>query len=246
VVALPSPGSRDASRGDSARACDPGTLKRWSRLPSDVTTWVENPEGGRARGPVGLARAWVEVLVRPRRFFQNGVAPADQAPGLVFAIAVTLVHVALRGAFTPDFFPVYGGQPVLSAVFTFVVAGLLVAPVLLHLTAAIQTVLLRPFVPERAGVSETVQVVAYAAAPGVFAALPVPGIRLAAALYGATLLVLGLVVVHDTTVVRAVAAGAVPALLVFGYAFGGVPAFEALAGVDIVPDPRVGAGNAPS
>jgi hypothetical protein len=208
-----------------------------------VTTWVENPEGGRARGPVGLARAWGEVLVRPRRFFENGVAPGDQAPGLVFAIVVTLVHVALRGVFTPGFFPVYGGRPVLSAVFTFVVAGLFVAPVLLHLTAAIQTVLLRPFVPDRAGVSETVQVVAYAAAPGVFAAVPVPGVRLVAALYGATLLVVGLVVVHDTTVARAAAAGAVPALLVFGYAFGGLPAFETLAGVDLVPDPRVGAGN---
>jgi hypothetical protein len=213
-----------------------------------VTTWVENPEGGRARGPVGLARAWVEILVRPRRFFENGVAPGDQAPGLVFGIAVTLVHVALRGALTPGFFPVYQGRPLLSALFAFVVAGLLVAPVLLHLTAALQTVLLRPFVPERAGVSETVQVVAYAAAPGVFAALPVPGIRLAAALYGATLLVVGLTVVHDTSVPRAAAASVVPALLVFGYAFGGVPAFETLAGVDLVPDPRAGtgAGNAPA
>lgn len=210
-----------------------------------MTTWVENPEGGRARGPLGLARAWVEVLTRPRRFFRNGVAPADQAPGLVFAIAVTLAHVALRGALVPDFFPVYGGRPALSAVFTFVVAGLLVAPVLLHLTAAIQTLLLRPFVPERAGVSETVQVVAYAAAPGVFAAVPIPGVRLVAALYGATLLVVGLAVVHDTSPARAAAAAAIPALLVFGYAFGGLPAFETLAGVDLVPDPRAGAGNAP-
>jgi hypothetical protein len=208
-----------------------------------VTTWVENPEGGRARGPVGLARAWVEVLTRPRRFFENGVAPADQAPGLVFAITVTLVHVALRGALVPDFFPVYLGRPVMSAVFTFLVAGLFVAPVLLHLTAAVQTVLLRPFVPDRAGVSETVQVVAYASAPGVFAALPVPGLRLAAALYGAVLLIVGLAVVHGTSMARAAAAAAVPALLVFGYAFGGIPAFETLTGVDVAPDPRTGAGN---
>ncbi|PSP98280.1 hypothetical protein BRC89_08040 [Halobacteriales archaeon QS_4_70_19] len=214
-----------------------------------MTTWVEEPEGGRARGPVGLARAWVEVLARPRRFFENGVAPGDQAPGLVFAVAVTLVHVAVRGAFTPDIFPVYGSRPLLSALFTFVVTGLLVAPVLLHLTAAVQTLLLRPFVRERAGVSETVQVVAYAAAPGVFAGLPVPGIRLAAALYGATLLVVGLAVVHDTSLPRAAAASVVPSLLVFGYAFGGLPASEALTGVDVVPDPRAegraGVGNAP-
>lgn len=214
-----------------------------------MTTWVENPEGGRARGPAGLARAWVEVLWRPRRFFRNGVAPGDQAPGLVFAIAVTLVHVALLAAFDPSVLPVYGGRPLLSALFAFVVAGLLVAPVVLHLTAAMQTILLRPFVPERAGVSQTVQVVAYASAPGVFAALPVPGIRLAAALYGASLLVLGLTVVHDTSLPRAAAAGAVPALLLFGYGFGGLPALETLLGVDLVPDPRDGgnrsAGNRP-
>ncbi|WP_276257660.1 YIP1 family protein [Haloglomus litoreum] len=210
-----------------------------------MTTWVENPEGGRARGPVGLARAWVEVLIRPRRFFENGVAPGDQAPGLVFAIAVTLVHVALRGALVPDTFPVYLGRPVLSAAFTFLVAGLFVAPVLLHLTAAVQTVLLRPFVRDRAGVSETVQVVAYASAPGVFAALPVPGLRLVAALYGAVLLVVGLAVVHETSIARAAAAGALPALIVFGYAFGGVAAFETLAGVDLTPDPRAGTGNTP-
>ncbi|MFB6205461.1 MAG: YIP1 family protein [Haloglomus sp.] len=209
-----------------------------------MTTWVENPEGGRARGPVGLAQAWGEVLVRPRRFFENGVAPGDQAPGLVFAVAVTLVHVAIRGALDPGIFPVYSGRPVLSALFAVVVAGLLVAPVLLHLTAAVQTLLLRPFVPERSGVSETVQVVAYAAAPGVFAALPFPGVRLLAALYGAALLVVGLAVVHDTSIPRAAAAAAIPAVLVFGYAFGGLSAFENLAGVDIVPAPRAGAGNA--
>lgn len=222
---------------------DPGTLKRGSLLPGSVTTWVENPEGGRARGPVGLARAWAEVLVRPRRFFENGVAPGDQAPGLVFAIAVTLVHVVVRGALVPGFFPVYSGRPVVSALFTVVVAGLLVAPVLLHLVGAIQTVLLRPFVPDRAGVSETVQVVAYASAPAVFAALPVPGIRLVAALYGATLLVVGLTVVHETTPARVVAASVVPSVLLFGYVLGGLPAFETLAGVDLVPDPRAGAGN---
>jgi hypothetical protein len=203
-----------------------------------VTTWVENPEGGRARGAVGLARAWVEVLWRPRRFFRNGVAPGDQAPGLVFAIAVTLAHVGLLAAFDPSVFPVYGGRPLVSALFAFVVAGLLVAPIVLHLTAAIQTLLLRLVVPDRAGVSETVQVVAYASAPGIFAGLPIPGIRLAAALYGATLLVVGLAVVHDTSLPRAAAAGAAPALFLFGYAFGGLPAFETLAGVDLVSDPR--------
>ncbi|OYR96216.1 hypothetical protein DJ71_01240, partial [Halorubrum sp. E3] len=53
-----------------------------------VTSWIENPEGGRARGPRALARAWVEALIRPRRLFANGVSPGDQAPALTFAVAV--------------------------------------------------------------------------------------------------------------------------------------------------------------
>ena len=63
---------------------------------TDVTQWVENSEGGRRRGPRGLGRAWLEVQVRPRRFFGSGVAPGDQAPALSFAVAVTLAAVGGR------------------------------------------------------------------------------------------------------------------------------------------------------
>lgn len=199
-----------------------------------MTQWVAEPEGGRARGPLGVGRAWVEVLLRPRRFFQNGVAPGDQAPGLVFAVGVTLVFVGTRFAFDPDAIPVLGGRPLLSAVLATTAVGLLIAPLVLHLVAAIQTLILIPLVPDRAGVSETVQVIAYATAPCVFAGIPIPWVRVACVLYGAGLLTMGTGVVHRTSLPRAVAVSALPAVVVFGYAFGGLGAIESVTGVDLV------------
>ena len=204
----------------------------------DVTQWVENPAGGRDRGPSGLARAWVEVLVRPRRFFENGVSPGDQAPGLTFAIAVAFVAVAGRLLLAPSSLSGYErvaaatGSPVATAVVVLGVACFLVAPFVLHLAAALATLSLIPVVDDRAGVGETVQVVAYAAAPAVFAAVPVPAVRLLAAAYGAVLLVVGLAVVHETSLPRAFLAGAVPALFVFGFALGGISALEAVLGLE--------------
>ncbi len=63
-----------------------------------MTQWVENPTGGRDRGPTALVRAWVEILRRPRRVFRTGVAPGDQAPGLVFAATVVLFEEVSRYA----------------------------------------------------------------------------------------------------------------------------------------------------
>lgn len=204
-----------------------------------VTQWVEDPAGGRDRGPRGLARAWVEVLVRPRRFFENGVSPGDQAPGLTFAIAVAGVAVGGRLLLAPSSLSGYErvaaatGSPTLSAVVVLGVACFLVAPLVLHLAAALATLSLLPVVSDRAGVGQTVQVVAYAAAPAVFTAVPFPAVRLLAAVYGSVLLVVGLSVVHDTTLPRALLAGAVPALFVFGLALGGIAALEAVLGVDL-------------
>jgi hypothetical protein len=209
-----------------------------------VTQWVENPSGGRARGPRGLARAWVEVLLRPRRFFENGVAPGDQAPGLTFAIAVAIAYVGGRLLVAPETLSGYGriaaatGSVYLSAAVVLVAACFLVAPLVLHLAAAVGTLALIPVAKNRGGVSETVQVIAYAAAPGAFVAIPVPAIQALAALYGCILLVVGISVVHETSMPRAVLAASVPALFVFGFTFGGIGAFEAAVGIDITPDPR--------
>jgi len=190
-----------------------------------VTTWVENPRGGRERGARGLARAWIEVLVRPRRFFENGVAPGDQAPGLVFAVVMAVAYALLLAVLDPLRFPASG--PLRAAVVVALVA-VLVAPAVLHLLAALQTLCLMVAVRDRAGVSETVQVLAYATAPCPLAAVPVPELRVVCCLYGAALLVVGLSTVHRTTTGRAVLAAALPAGLLFGYGFGGVDALFVL------------------
>jgi hypothetical protein len=221
-----------------------------------VTTWIENPGGGRKRGPIGLVRAWIAVIIRPKRFFRNGIAPGDQAPGLAFAILVSVIHVATRFAFFPERVPGReSGQPLAWLVLTFVVVAVFVTPVVLHLVAALQTVLLVPLVDDRAGVSKTIQVIAYAAAPCVLSSLSLPilwlseaaygpgagtaadivgilpAMWLATAVYGAVILVVGIAVVHDTSLPRAAAATALPALFVFGYGFLGIHAFELLVGM---------------
>lgn len=177
---------------------------------------------------MALARAWLEVLVRPRRFFRAGVAPGDQAPGLAFVMTVVAIEEATRFALVPGAYPVVAGQRFASGVLALVVIVGLVAPLALHLTAAIQTLVLIPLADDRAGVSETVQVIAYASAPCVLAGLPIPVLRLACTLYGTALLVVGTAEVHDTDLGRAAIVAALPGVLVFGYAFRGFAAAEAL------------------
>lgn len=197
-----------------------------------MTTWVEDPEGGRDRGPRALARAWAEVMVRPRRFFRNGVAPADQAPGLVFGVLVALGAVGGRLVTgdlpnfetvdaIPPFVPEAGPVRVLLVLMG---VGLFLAPATFHLAAAIETVGLTLLAPDRAGVSETVQLIAYATAPCLLTAVPWAPLRVACCLYGACLLVLGTAVRHRTTIPRAALAAALPATIVFGYGFGGFAA----------------------
>lgn len=202
-----------------------------------MTQWVENPRGGRDRGPVALVRAWLEVLVRPGRFFRVGIAPGDQAPGLVFGAMVVLVEEATRFALVDGATPVFGGRPVASAALALALAVVLVAPAALHLTAAVVTaelaVLTRlaGFAPDRGGVSETVQVLAYAAAPCALAGPAIPGLRVACTAYGTVLLVVGFAVVHRLSVPRASLAAVVPAALVFGYGFRGFEAAATLLGL---------------
>jgi len=198
-----------------------------------VTTWVETPEGGRTRGPAGIARAWVEVLVRPRRFFTNGVAPGDQAPGLTFAIAVALAYVIgllvvePTTILRPDRIPILGGSTGLTVVLVLLLTAVAIAPAGLHLMGALQTVLLMLTVNDRAGVSETVQVMGYAAAPCALAWIPLPGMAALCALYSTGLLILGIAVVHRTSVLRATVAAAIPATLIFWVGFGGLAAGRA-------------------
>lgn len=184
-----------------------------------MTQWVEDVEGGRRRGPIGIALAWTEVLIRPRRFFADGVAPGDQGPGLTFVVVVVLFAQAPRFALGVDPFPVLGGQTVLSGVFWLVAVAVLVAPVVLHVVAALQTVILAAAVDDRAGVSETVQVLAYASAPCVVVGVPVGPLQVAAAVWAIGLYVLGLAVVHEISGIRAAGLGFSPAVLAYGLGF---------------------------
>lgn len=195
-----------------------------------MTKWIENPEGGRDRGPRALARAWVEVLIRPGRFFRTGVAPGDQAPGLTFFMTVVLVAEATRYALVENAYPELPVVWPLEALFWLSLVVLLVAPLGLHAGAAVQTLLLLPTVRDRAGISQTVQVIAYSSAPCVFVGIPIPEVRVLCTAYSAVLLILGLFVVNGTSVLRAVAAGTIPAALVFGYGFRGFRAFGELDG----------------
>lgn len=139
-------------------------------------------------------------------------------------MAVTGIAAGTHLATRPPYATVVGDSEIGSLVLVFIIYVVLVGPVVLHLVAALQTVALVAIVPDRGGVSESVQVIAYASAPCVLAGLPVPGLRLLVAMWGAALLVIGTVIVHDAHPVRAVGVSLIPGLLVFGYGFGGVAA----------------------
>ncbi|SEH46642.1 hypothetical protein SAMN05192561_102183 [Halopenitus malekzadehii] len=210
-----------------------------------MTTWIENPTGGRARGPRGLARAWSEVLRRPGRFFRNGVSPGDQAPGLTFAMAVAVAFTAGWFLADPAVIPAIAGTGALStgasAAVALVLVGVLAAPVGLHLTAvagviAVIVASLRRTetgsigTADRGGVSETVQVVAYASAPFAIAGPPIPALRIACAIYATGLLVIGFRRIHDLSWPRTVIAILPPAVIGFGFGYRSLFAFRALVG----------------
>lgn len=193
-----------------------------------MTSWVREPGSGRDRGPRGVLRAWIEVIVRPRRFFEHGIAPGDQAGGLTFLLAIVAIEETSRLVLVPDAVPDLVGGRLVSMALVVGLATFLVAPLALHAVGAAQVLMLRPLVAERAGVSQTIQVLAYATAPGVIAGVPVPAVRVLCAGYGSVLLIVGLATVHDASYKRAAAAGALPAALVFGYGFRGFSALVEL------------------
>lgn len=195
------------------------------------TTGPDPAAGGRTRGPRGLARAWIGVMTRPRRFFRTAVVPGDQAPGLSFAVAVALAFVGGWMAASPGVVPGVVGSRAVSAAVVLLAVGLLAAPAGLHLTAAVAAVTVAAVARDRAGVSETVQVVAYASAPMALAGPPVPALRVACGLYATALLATGLWVVHDTDAGRAVLAAAPAAVVGFGLCYRTTAAARTLLGL---------------
>ncbi|MGM0606408.1 MAG: YIP1 family protein [Halobacteriota archaeon] len=200
-----------------------------------MTTWVRSPRAGRNRGVAGLVRAWIDVIGEPRAFFRDGVTPGDQEAGLTFLVAVTVAYVGGTLLVTPEsvigeggWVPIVGGSVLLSGVLVVAIAAIFLAPFGLHLVAALQTVVLAATIDDRAGVSETVQVIAYASAPCALAWVPVAPLQVLLVGYGAVLLFVGVSIVHDVSVKTAAVVGAVPAAVVFGWAFGGFEAATAL------------------
>lgn len=204
-----------------------------------MTSWFEDPDGGRARGPRGLARAWVEALIRPRRLFVNGVTRGDQAPALTFAVAVAAAFTLGWIAVDPSVIPGIVESVPLSAVVLFLVVVALGAPVGLHLTAAVATVSVIVASVEfdgglslrdRGGVSETVQVVAYASSPMALAGPPIPVVRVLCGAYATVLLLIGFRTVHGTTPIRTLVAGLPPAVLGYGIGYRVVASVRTLVG----------------
>lgn len=201
-----------------------------------MTEWVDDPTGGRPRGPAGLVRAWVSIMGRPRQFFRTQLSAGDQAPGLVFAATVVLVEEATRLALDPSAIPVYRGQVYASAALWVLAAVVLVTPAVVHLTTAAVTLVLMATAPDRGGVSETVQVICYSLAPCVVTGVSSPVLTAVAAIWGTCLLVLGTAEVHGTGVARALPAIAIPGAVIFGVGFRGVESLSAVgvAGADVL------------
>lgn len=192
-----------------------------------MTTWVE-PDGGRERGVVGLAKSFTQVLVNPVTFFDEAVSPGDQAPGLAFAMAVVLLEESLRLTSNPGRALDFPAPTTLAAALTVALAVLLVAPAALHALSAVETLVLAALAPDRGGVSETVQVLAYASAPCVLVGAGVPAVTFVCGLWAFTLLVLGTYVVHTDSLLRALVAAFVPGVLAYGSGFGWFAASAAL------------------
>jgi hypothetical protein len=176
------------------------------------------PSGGRARGPLGIAQSWVQVLRHPVAFFEEAVSPGDQGPGLLFAMLVVLVEEGTRLALVPAARPVVGGSDLVGGVLFVAVVTLLVTPLGLHAIAAVETLVLL-VAPTRAGISETVQVLAYAGAPCALAGLPYPALRTVTGVWAMGLLIVGFHVVHDLRYPVAVVLATPAAVLGIGYGF---------------------------
>lgn len=186
------------------------------------------PDDGTPAAPASPVRALATLLLRPRRFFRTAVEPGEQGSALLSAMAVVAVEEATRMALVPGAVPGMADAGLLAVAFWLGVAVLVVTPVALHLLAALQTLVLVPFVRDRGGVAETVQVLAYATAPCAVAGVPVPELRVLATAWGAAILVVGVSEVHGPGLEPAFVLSAPASALVFGYGFRGFAALATL------------------
>ena len=173
---------------------------------------------------------WLEVVVRPRRFFRRTVQANDQAPAVYHIILLGAATAALRLSVGPTEMTGMGGSTVLGTLVWIVVTAIFIAPVGLHLAAAVATVMLMMTAPDRAGISMTVQVWAYAATPVVLTGVGSPPLTVAALALGAGLTVIGTAEVHALSPIRGLVATALPVGIVYGVGLGGFAAIARLLG----------------
>lgn len=177
---------------------------------------------------VETVRVWILTLIVPWRVFPNRIRRGEQLRAILFTILVAGAWVAVRVAVDFGSFPVLGNAPELSVLIWALLLAVVVAPIGVHVAAAIATLVLVAVATDRAGVSETVQTVAFAMAPAPAIAVGVAEVQVVAALYGSVLLVYGLWAVHEITLERAVLAGLLPVYLLFVVGFGADAGFVEL------------------
>ena len=109
-------------------------------------------------------------MSHPKWFFEKKIKSGKQSEGLIFAMAVVMIEegsrLIIHTSWTVAYFLISLG-----------VAVLIVTPILLHIVAAIQTLLLRIGAKNRKGIGATVQVIGYSIAPCIFAGFAIPSLR---------------------------------------------------------------------
>ena len=181
------------------------------------------------------AMVWFTAIVAPWICFTDFITERDQTRAIGFIVLMVVFWQLMTVLLGEPSHPIIGNSPTVSLIVWTVLLALFVAPVAIHLLAFVTTLVLIAVVEERASVSETVQVLAYATAPVVFLPIPVVALQVAIGLYGSFILVYGLRVVHEISIWRALLAGIIPAYLLFGMGFGADDALlELLRGYRII------------
>lgn len=169
---------------------------------------------------------WASALLEPWVCFREFTVERDQTRAMGFVMVVIAGWALVGVLFETISHPVIGGFPTASLIIWITFLVLVVAPAAIHLLALVATLVVMAIVRERAGVSQTVQVMAYAMAPAVLVPIPLASLQVILALYGGVLVVYGLRVVHETSFWRALLAGIVPAYLLYGLGFGTTDALQ--------------------
>ena len=167
---------------------------------------------------LNLIDTWLKVMTKPHLFFGEMMEESGQGEGLIFVMVLVAIEEGSRLAW-------------IGLEYSIIILGVTVfiaTPILLHIVAAIQTVLLRFVKKDRNEMSLTVKVICYSISPCVFMGLTVPFLRIICAVYGWLILVIGIKEAHGVSMRNALLVTAVPSIIIFGYMFRGLLSIEAL------------------